>query len=452
MSRPTITALALCALTACEAGQDQAPAPRAQAPTEARSQDSSALAAPGASRPSVFRATPQPRERALWRWSQDARGEGVTQLRAQAHVSDAVSLSCTFSHQRARERSSVRCDEGARRDRSKRKVIAEIELPTTGFGEDAALILEGDTLLVAQFSGTSSGASAMAYDVRQGGGLLWKRQLKGIGPIAHSGYRNEVQTTLTGDAQDAVLTVYGKESGGAYVERLSARTGELLSHDTFSLAEVSSHPARALPAPGARLEVEGALKDQDVSYALERSLLQYMKGASEFELTTLSMRAMAEKSARWTSSLDTLPGALLLAPTSEGVVVVSAGKASVRITHVEGRGGKALATHTVTSLGDHSRPCLGGCPVAPGDGARVSFRQAVPAGLSQGLAGSCEAWAYAPRGQGAHELHCEREPGDYVLFFDEDWSLKGVQQNLAERARDRELERVVSWGVKTSGE
>jgi len=53
---------------------------------------------------------------------------------------------------------------------------------------------------------------------RSTGKTLWKTDLKGLGPIAHSKYRNAVRLeVLDGDA----IQVFGKESSGRYVEIVS---------------------------------------------------------------------------------------------------------------------------------------------------------------------------------------------------------------------------------------
>jgi hypothetical protein len=88
----------------------------------------------------------------------------------------------------------------------------------------------GDVLYIARFSPIATGCSVVAHDFKAKK-ELWKAELKGIGPVDHSKYRNEVTVTTTA-ADDAIL-VTGKEAAGRYIEYLDARSGKTVGHKVF---------------------------------------------------------------------------------------------------------------------------------------------------------------------------------------------------------------------------
>ena len=68
----------------------------------------------------------------------------------------------------------------------------------------------------------STGCGVVAVDL-QTGEQLWRHQLKGLGPINHSQYRNQVVLEI----DESTVRVLGKESAGRsveYVDRDSGRT------------------------------------------------------------------------------------------------------------------------------------------------------------------------------------------------------------------------------------
>jgi hypothetical protein len=65
----------------------------------------------------------------------------------------------------------------------------------------------------------------VAVDLKTGK-RLWKTNLQGLGPIAHTKYRNRVII----EVDDRRVTVYGNESSGRYVEQLDPRTGKTLAN------------------------------------------------------------------------------------------------------------------------------------------------------------------------------------------------------------------------------
>jgi hypothetical protein len=76
----------------------------------------------------------------------------------------------------------------------------------------------------------SSGCAVIAFDLNAKK-QLWKADLKGLGPIAHSKYRNEVRLEVL---DDDTLRVFGKESAGRYVGIVSRHTGKTLGHKVFA--------------------------------------------------------------------------------------------------------------------------------------------------------------------------------------------------------------------------
>lgn len=80
------------------------------------------------------------------------------------------------------------------------------------------------------FSPWSSGCSLVAFDVKTNT-TLWKCDLKGLGGIDHSKYRNEVRLEVL---DDDTLRVFGKESAGRYMEIISRADGKTVGHRVFA--------------------------------------------------------------------------------------------------------------------------------------------------------------------------------------------------------------------------
>jgi hypothetical protein len=88
----------------------------------------------------------------------------------------------------------------------------------------------GDRRIVwyAEYHQSSSGCALIAYDL-DAGKQLWKTPLKGLGPIAHFRYHNEVVVELDKE----VIRVWGKESAGNYFEIVDRKTGKTVGHRVF---------------------------------------------------------------------------------------------------------------------------------------------------------------------------------------------------------------------------
>jgi hypothetical protein len=94
--------------------------------------------------------------------------------------------------------------------------------------EETVFTRRGDILYIADFSPIATGCSLVAYDFKAKK-ELWKAKLKGIGPVAHSKYRNEV----TISTWDEAIIVTGKEAAGRYIEFVDASSGKTVGHKVF---------------------------------------------------------------------------------------------------------------------------------------------------------------------------------------------------------------------------
>jgi hypothetical protein len=108
-------------------------------------------------------------------------------------------------------------------------------------GDDLVFTIEGhketvfagrdNIIYYADFSQAASGCSVIAYDLKAKK-QLWKTTLKGLGPIAHTRYRNQV----TLDIKDDAVHVLGNEAAGKYVEYLDLKNGKTAGHKVFEKA------------------------------------------------------------------------------------------------------------------------------------------------------------------------------------------------------------------------
>lgn len=85
-------------------------------------------------------------------------------------------------------------------------------------------------LYYTDFDPSASGCTVVAFDLNAKK-QLWKTDLKGLGPIAHSGYRNDVRLDVfDGDT----VQVFGKESSGRYVEFVDRTSGKTVGDRVFA--------------------------------------------------------------------------------------------------------------------------------------------------------------------------------------------------------------------------
>ena len=85
-------------------------------------------------------------------------------------------------------------------------------------------------LYYTNFHPSSSGCAVVAFDLTAKK-QLWKTALKGLGPIDHSKYRNDVRLEVL---DDDTVQVFGKESSGRYVEVVDRGTGKTVGHKVFA--------------------------------------------------------------------------------------------------------------------------------------------------------------------------------------------------------------------------
>jgi len=88
--------------------------------------------------------------------------------------------------------------------------------------------IQGDRLYYAEFHYSSTGGHVVAVDLTSGE-PLWRTPLKALGGVEHSAYLNR----MTIDANDEVVSIYGNESMGRYLEFKDAKTGKTVGHKRF---------------------------------------------------------------------------------------------------------------------------------------------------------------------------------------------------------------------------
>ena len=91
-----------------------------------------------------------------------------------------------------------------------------------------AIAVDDDNLYRVVYPRSSCGGVAEAYR-RSDGALLWKTQLKAIGPQAHFAYSNHIAITASSEG----LVVEGHESFEEYYEVRDKKTGRLISSNVF---------------------------------------------------------------------------------------------------------------------------------------------------------------------------------------------------------------------------
>lgn len=101
----------------------------------------------------------------------------------------------------------------------------------TGHSETVFAIAD-DVLYYSEHHPIATGCSVTAYDLKAGK-QLWQTHLKGMGPIAHTKYRNRVN--LAADAK--AVRIFGLESAGGYVEFVDRATGKTVGHRVFKEEE-----------------------------------------------------------------------------------------------------------------------------------------------------------------------------------------------------------------------
>ena len=91
--------------------------------------------------------------------------------------------------------------------------------------DHGAFVFSDSIVIYAKFSVISSGCELRAYDLDKQK-EIWRKQLRGIGLIDHSKYRNMINLEIRKD----VVVVYGNEMAGQYIEVRRLENGELVSN------------------------------------------------------------------------------------------------------------------------------------------------------------------------------------------------------------------------------
>ena len=91
------------------------------------------------------------------------------------------------------------------------------------FAESALLLKVDYVLFVALYSQRSTGCCVLALNLSSWE-TLWERELKGLGSVGHSRYRNKVQMSII----ESYLVIFGWESDGKYIEILDPVSGDLV--------------------------------------------------------------------------------------------------------------------------------------------------------------------------------------------------------------------------------
>ncbi|MCR9165827.1 MAG: hypothetical protein ACE37F_32210 [Nannocystaceae bacterium] len=98
---------------------------------------------------------------------------------------------------------------------------------------DAAALAWAGDVFVAHYCAIASGAVVTRLD-RESGRVTWTQPLTGLGPVAHSRYKNAVQLEVVG----GTVRVFGREAQGAYVEELDVADGHRMGHSRVEPALV----------------------------------------------------------------------------------------------------------------------------------------------------------------------------------------------------------------------
>lgn len=109
------------------------------------------------------------------------------------------------------------------------------KVTVTGHAQ-SAFAINGDTLYFADFHQMSTGCKIVSYDLATGKKIR-DGVLEGLGPIAHTKYRNRVVMSVEKHptVKDAfALVVTSVESAGSYIEVIDLVTGKQLAHKKFA--------------------------------------------------------------------------------------------------------------------------------------------------------------------------------------------------------------------------
>jgi hypothetical protein len=95
--------------------------------------------------------------------------------------------------------------------------------PSSG---DPSYFEVGGVFYYADYHFGTYGCTLVAFDLLAGK-ELWRTNLKGIGPVRHSKYRNQVWIE---PLYEGAVIVFGNEAAGKYIEIVDRKTGQTLGH------------------------------------------------------------------------------------------------------------------------------------------------------------------------------------------------------------------------------
>jgi len=105
--------------------------------------------------------------------------------------------------------------------------------------EHTVFAVDKNRLFWVKYNPGASGGHLVAVDMATGD-ELWTQHLKSLGEIAHSTYKNRIQIEMN----KGVITVYGRESQGSYIEAREANSGNLIKRATVGSRPTATNPAK----------------------------------------------------------------------------------------------------------------------------------------------------------------------------------------------------------------
>jgi hypothetical protein len=134
----------------------------------------------------------------------------------------------TFDYSAKRCKFPVKADINDRRDATITILPGGDQAVTFEGHTGTPFVVQGLTVYYADYHQLSTGCAVVAMDLKTGK-QVWRKALKGLGPITHRKYFNAVAM----DLDDGALRVVGKESQGRYIEFVDRETGQTLGHKVF---------------------------------------------------------------------------------------------------------------------------------------------------------------------------------------------------------------------------
>ena len=93
----------------------------------------------------------------------------------------------------------------------------------------SVFFVSGDVFVYADFGPHRTGCALVAFDLKKQK-QLWKTDLTGLGPIAHSSYFNSVNLEII---NNEAVRVFGNETSGKYLEIVDLKTGKTVGHRVY---------------------------------------------------------------------------------------------------------------------------------------------------------------------------------------------------------------------------